>query len=89
MDRRSLISWYDIATIDTPMEAVIFIGLQASGKSTFYQERFFNTHVRINLDMLKTRNREKQSLQVCLQTLALSMKEAYGEFVRQIVNKEL
>jgi predicted kinase len=50
------------------MEGVIFAGLQASGKSTFYQERFFNTHVRINLDMLKTRNREKQFLQVCLQT---------------------
>ena len=50
------------------MEAVIFIGLQASGKSTFFKERFFNTHVRINLDMLKTRHREKQFLQVCLQT---------------------
>ncbi|MCJ8012590.1 ATP-binding protein [Paenibacillus sp. KQZ6P-2] len=40
------------------MECVIFIGIQASGKSTFYQERFFKTHMRINLDMLKTRNRE-------------------------------
>jgi predicted kinase len=50
------------------MEAVIFIGIQASGKSTFYKERLFNTHIRINLDMLKTRNREKQLMQVCLQT---------------------
>jgi predicted kinase len=50
------------------MEAIVFIGLQASGKSTFYQQRFFNTHVRINLDMLRTRNREKQLMQVCLQT---------------------
>ena len=33
------------------MEAVIFIGIQASGKSTFFKERFFNTHVRINLEM--------------------------------------
>ena len=40
------------------MEAVIFVGLQASGKSTFYRERFSRTHVRINLDMLKTRHRE-------------------------------
>jgi predicted kinase len=40
------------------MVCVIFIGIQASGKSTFYKERFFNTHVRINLDMLKTRHRE-------------------------------
>lgn len=50
------------------MEAVIFVGLQASGKSTFYQQRFFNTHLRINLDMLKTRNRETRLMQVCLET---------------------
>ncbi len=50
------------------MEAVIFMGLQASGKSSYYQQQFFNTHVRINLDMLKTRNREKRLIQVCLQT---------------------
>lgn len=50
------------------MEAVILIGLQASGKTTFYRERFFNTHVRINLDMLKTRHREKRLMQVCLET---------------------
>ncbi|GGG12099.1 hypothetical protein GCM10010912_65660 [Paenibacillus albidus] len=40
------------------MECVIFTGIQASGKSTFYQDRFFQTHMRINLDMLRTRNRE-------------------------------
>ncbi|PZE21336.1 ATP-binding protein [Paenibacillus xerothermodurans] len=40
------------------MECVIFVGIQASGKSTFYKEKFFNTHMRINLDMLKTRHRE-------------------------------
>ncbi|MBN1315005.1 MAG: hypothetical protein JXA42_06040 [Anaerolineales bacterium] len=38
------------------MQAVIFIGIQATGKSTFFKERFFNTHVRISLDLLKTRN---------------------------------
>ena len=48
------------------MQAVIFIGIQASGKSTFYKERFFNTHIRINLDMLKTRNREDILLNACL-----------------------
>jgi len=26
------------------MEAIIFIGIQATGKSTFFQQRFFNTH---------------------------------------------
>src|SRR6516164_1171756 len=50
------------------MEAVLFIGVQASGKSTFYRERFFATHVRINLDMLKTRHRERRFLEVCLET---------------------
>lgn len=40
------------------MECVLLIGIQGSGKSTFYKHRFFNTHIRINLDMLKTRNRE-------------------------------
>jgi predicted kinase len=49
------------------VEAVIFVGLQGSGKSTFYKERFFATHVRINLDMLKTRHREKRLLEVCIE----------------------
>jgi predicted kinase len=49
------------------MEAVIFVGLQASGKSTFYKERFFDTHVRINLDMLKTRRRESLLVRACLE----------------------
>jgi len=48
------------------MEAVIFIGLQASGKSTFYVRRFFRTHVRINRDMLKTEHRERLLLNACL-----------------------
>jgi predicted kinase len=48
------------------MEAVIFIGLQGAGKSTFYKERFFDTHVRINLDMLRTRHRERVLIQACI-----------------------
>src|SRR4051812_28483698 len=49
------------------MEAVIFIGIQGSGKSSFYKERFFRTHVRINLDMLKTRHREGLLLGACIE----------------------
>ncbi|MGR8932791.1 MAG: hypothetical protein ACU837_00190 [Gammaproteobacteria bacterium] len=49
-------------------EIVIFIGIQASGKSSFYRERYFRTHVRINLDMLKTRHREFCLIQTCLET---------------------
>ena len=48
------------------MEAVIFIGLQAAGKSTFYLRRFFRTHVRINMDMLGTKHRERLLLDACL-----------------------
>lgn len=50
------------------MEAVVFIGLQASGKSSFYKERFFATHVRISLDLLRTRNRERRLLTACLES---------------------
>lgn len=49
------------------MEAVIFIGIQGSGKSTFYRRRFFDTHVRLNLDMLKTRHREDLLLAACIE----------------------
>jgi predicted kinase len=48
------------------MEAVLLIGIQGAGKSTFYSERFFDTHVRISLDMLKTRRRERTLLEACL-----------------------
>jgi len=48
------------------MEAVILIGIQAVGKSTFYRQRFEDTHVRINLDMLKTRHRERILFEACI-----------------------
>ena len=48
------------------MQAVIFVGAQGAGKSTFYRQRFFDTHVRINLDMLKTRHRERLLFEACL-----------------------
>ena len=50
------------------MEAILFIGIQASGKSTFYKERFFTTHLRLSLDMLRTRHRLGVLMQACLQT---------------------
>lgn len=49
------------------MQVVIFIGVQATGKSTFFKERFADTHLRINLDMLKTRHREEILVNACLQ----------------------
>lgn len=48
------------------VEAVIFIGLQGSGKSTFYKQIFFDSHMRINLDMLNRRSREEHLINACL-----------------------
>ena len=36
------------------MEAVIFIGVQGSGKSTFYARYFADTHLRLSRDVLGT-----------------------------------
>jgi predicted kinase len=49
------------------MECIILTGIQASGKSTFYHTRFANTHLRINLDMLKTRHREAVLVRTCIE----------------------
>lgn len=49
-------------------EAVIFTGIPGSGKSTFFVERYFHTHVRISLDVVRTRNRERTLMEACLAT---------------------
>lgn len=46
--------------------AIIFIGIQASGKSTFYQNHF-KAFVHINLDELHTRNKENLLLNECVE----------------------
>jgi len=48
------------------MEMIVFCGLQGSGKSHFYHATFSQTHLRINLDMLRTRRRESAILNACL-----------------------
>jgi predicted kinase len=48
------------------MEAIILIGIQGSGKTTFYRQRFFDTHVRVSLDLLRTRERERILIAACL-----------------------
>ena len=50
------------------MQAVLFTGIQGSGKTTFYAKRYLKTHLRISLDMLKTRNKERLFIQTCLAT---------------------
>lgn len=49
------------------MDAIILMGIQATGKSSFYKQNFADTHVRINLDMLGTRHREALILNACLE----------------------
>ena len=44
------------------MQMILFVGIPGSGKSTFYKERFFNTHMRLSMDLLNTRNKERQFL---------------------------
>ncbi len=48
------------------MQAVILCGIQATGKSTFCKEQFFHSHIRLNLDMLRTRARESTLFKACL-----------------------
>lgn len=50
------------------METVIFCGIQATGKTTFFKENFFKTHIRISLDQLNTRNKEQKFIETCLLT---------------------
>lgn len=50
------------------MQLIIFTGIQGSGKSTFYKEKFFHTHMRINLDQLRTRHRESRFVETCFET---------------------
>ncbi len=50
----------------SPLEVVILMGIQGAGKSSFFKAQFADTHVRINLDMVKTRHREKLFFDACL-----------------------
>lgn len=76
------------------MEAIIFVGLQATGKSTFYKNNLFNTHLRISNDLLKTKNREKLLLEFCRTTnmsfvvdntnVTKEVRQKYIEFCKEI-----
>jgi predicted kinase len=48
------------------MEMILFIGIPASGKTSFYVERFLATHVRVGMDLLRTRRREQALISACL-----------------------
>lgn len=48
------------------MEAIILIGIQGSGKSTFYQRKFASTHLRISRDVAGSKARERRLMEACL-----------------------
>ena len=49
-------------------QAIIFIGIQACGKTTFYHRMLSDgNYVHISLDELHTRNKESQELTKCLE----------------------
>jgi predicted kinase len=48
------------------MELVLLIGIQASGKSTFCRTHLFDTHLRLSLDLVRTRGRERWLFEACL-----------------------
>jgi predicted kinase len=53
------------------MELVVFVGLQASGKSTFFREGFAQTHEHVSKDLLP-HNRDKNKRQENILRAALS-----------------
>ena len=54
-----------------PLELIIFVGLQASGKSTYYHTHFAATHVHVSKDLMKNaRNREMKQRQLIGDALA-------------------
>jgi hypothetical protein len=49
------------------MEAIVLCGVQGSGKTTLYNERFLATHVHVSLDVLHSRAREAALVAECLE----------------------
>jgi predicted kinase len=44
----------------------MFVGIPGCGKSTFYKEQFFSSHLRLSLDLLNTRNKDQRFLNLAL-----------------------
>jgi predicted kinase len=55
-----------------PLELVIFVGLQAAGKSTYYRDHFAATHVHVSKDLMKhARSRDARQEQEIARALAV------------------
>ncbi len=54
-----------------PPELIIFVGLQASGKSTYYQTHFAATHVHVSKDLMpKAHHRDAKQLAMIEEALS-------------------
>jgi hypothetical protein len=49
------------------MEAIVLCGVQGSGKTTLYRDRFAGTHEHVSLDVLRDRGREAALMTECLE----------------------
>ena len=49
------------------MEAIVLCGVQGSGKTTLYRDRFAATHEHVSLDVLGSRAREAALIATCLE----------------------
>jgi predicted kinase len=49
-------------------EAIIFVGLQGSGKTTYFERHFAPTHTHISKDVQRTADLESALLRKCIQT---------------------
>jgi predicted kinase len=48
------------------MEAVLLIGVQGAGKTTFFEQRFAATHVHVSRDVLGSFARERAVVEACI-----------------------
>ncbi len=54
------------------MELVVFVGLQGSGKSTFYRQRFASSHVHVSKDNFPSaRSRDRRQMALLREALEL------------------
>jgi predicted kinase len=67
--RRKLVEESNLAEV--LMELILFIGLQASGKSSFYRARFAESHILVSKDLLRNnKNRERRQRQLIAEALS-------------------